>query len=58
MANAVFNSLESYFSGKKLKPNLEWAKFDLSNIKSMDMDMGILYPHYIEEVMPGDKFKI
>lgn len=55
MANAVFNSLESYFSGNKLKPKLDWAKFDMSNIRTMDCDMGILYPFYLEDCLPGDK---
>ena len=58
MANAVFNSLESYFSGNKLKPKLDWAKFDMSNIRTMDCDMGILYPFYLEDCLPGDKIKI
>ena len=58
MANAVFNSLENYFNKNGLKPNLEWGKFDLSNIRSLDMDYGILYPIYLEECVPADKIKI
>lgn len=58
MANAVFNSLENYFSGNKLRPRLDWAKFDMSNIRSMDCDMGILYPFYLEDCLPGDKIKL
>lgn len=58
MANAVFNSVESYFSKDKLKPNVPYAKFDLSHIRSMDIDFGILYPFWIEDCLPGDRLKI
>lgn len=58
MANAVFNSVESYFAKDKLKPNVPYSKFDLSHIRSMDIDFGILYPFWIEDCLPGDRFKI
>ena len=58
MANAVFNSVESYFSKDKLKPNVPFSKFDLSHIRSMDIDLGILYPFWIEDCLPGDRFKV
>ena len=58
MANAVFNSVESYFSKDKLKPNVPYSKFDLSHIRSMDIDFGVLYPFWIEDCLPGDRFKI
>lgn len=58
MANAVFNSVESYFSKNNLKPNVPYSKFDLSHIRSMDIDFGILYPFWIEDCLPGDRIKI
>lgn len=58
MANAVFNSMEDYFSRGKLRPRVPFTKFDLSHIRSMDCDMGILYPFWIEDCVPGDRFKI
>ena len=58
MANAVFNSLEEYFGGSKLRPNVDYAKFDLSHIRSQDMDLGILTPFYLEDCLPGDRVKI
>lgn len=58
MANAVFNSVESYFSKDKLKPDVPYSKFDLSHIRSMDIDFGVLYPFWIEDCLPGDRFKI
>lgn len=58
MSNAVFNSVESYFSKNRLKSNVPFSKFDLSHIRSMDIDFGILYPFWIEDCLPGDRFKI
>ena len=58
MANAVFNSVESYFAKNRLKPKVPYSKFDLSHIRSMDIDFGILYPFWIEDCLPGDRFKI
>nr|WCD56373.1 MAG: major capsid protein [Microviridae sp.] len=47
-----------YFAKDKLKPNVPYSKFDLSHIRSMDIDFGILYPFWIEDCLPGDRFKI
>jgi hypothetical protein len=32
--------------------------FDLSHERKMSINMGLLYPSYIEEVIPGDYFKV
>ncbi|AXL14925.1 major capsid protein [Microviridae sp.] len=46
----IFNQINI----KKPKAN----KFDLSHEKKLSMNMGDLVPIYLEEVVPGDKFKL
>ena len=48
------NSVFSQVGG--LQPR--YSVFDLSYVKTMTADMGILYPVMCDEVVPGDIFKI
>lgn len=36
----------------------KYSSFDLSHEKKLSMKMGILYPTFLEEVVPGDRFKV
>ena len=48
--NKLFNSV------KLQKPKNNF--FDLSHEKKLSMNMGELVPIYLQEVIPGDKFKV
>lgn len=58
MANAVFNSTETYFSDVSNRPKVPRSLFDLSNIRSFDADYGALIPFYLEDCLPNDDFTI
>ena len=47
---SVFNHVAGLQTG--------YSVFDLSYVKTMTADMGILYPVMCDEVVPGDIFKI
>lgn len=47
---SIFNSI------KVRKPKL--SKFDLSQERKLSLNMGKLYPILVQEVIPGDKFKV
>ena len=49
--------------GKHLFANVEKARipktlFNLSHEKKLTTNMGVLYPIYLDEVLPGDYFKV
>ena len=56
MANAVFNSTESYFSDFKPNANVSRSVFDLSCIRTFDTDFGALIPFYLLDCLPNDSF--
>lgn len=59
MANAVFNSMESYFRKENFKnDNVPHSVFDLSHIRTFDTQYGALIPFYLEDCLPTDKFTI
>ncbi|MBA7535644.1 hypothetical protein ES705_27902 [subsurface metagenome] len=47
---SIFNKI----SGKRLRSN----SFDLSHEKKMSFNMGELIPHLIQEIVPGDRFRV
>lgn len=50
MKNRLFNKVQIRKPGSNL--------FDLSHEKKLSMNMGDLVPIYVEEVVPGDKFRL
>jgi hypothetical protein len=48
--NKIFEGVKGY--------NPKWSNFDLSFDKKLSFDMGELIPALLQEVMPGDMFKI
>ncbi|MBA7539828.1 hypothetical protein ES705_32113 [subsurface metagenome] len=46
----LFNSI----SGRKPKLN----SFNLSHEKKLSFELGELIPHYVQEIVPGDKFQV
>lgn len=48
---------ESRFSQVRSTVNHERSKFDLSHGHHSTMNAGLLYPHFIREVLPGDTFE-
>lgn len=48
---------ESRFSQVRSTVNQERSKFDLSHGHHATMNAGLLYPHFIREVLPGDTFE-
>lgn len=48
---------ESRFSQVRSTVNQERSKFDLSHGHHSTMNAGLLYPHFIREVLPGDTFE-
>nr|WAE43359.1 MAG: major capsid protein [Microviridae sp.] len=49
--------MKPLFNEVKLK-KIRRNAFDLSHEKKLSMDMGSLVPIYLQEVVPGDKFKV
>lgn len=41
-----------------LSPRTKLNKFDLSHERKMTLDMGYLYPMYVQEIVPGDIFRV